>query len=184
MQKKFRYTDKEFALIKSTFADNEPLLKLLRKVFLQFKLTKEDINALGVISNSADLLMLLKKTYAPEIEEDAPLGQVMDLWLSVDQKQESPYDAVLALKVRKQLKELLAIGLARLEKPKEKPSASVVDFEPDFTKDEEELYIEFVARNALITHTEFQLTQLLILAGTKEDSVEETKKKLLQNSNK
>jgi len=30
----FRYTDAELDLLKSTFADNEPLLKLLRKVFL------------------------------------------------------------------------------------------------------------------------------------------------------
>ena len=30
----FRYSDAELELIKQTFADNEPLLKLLRKVFL------------------------------------------------------------------------------------------------------------------------------------------------------
>src|ERR1041385_3664175 len=30
----YRYTDQELELLKKTFADNEPLLKLLRKVFM------------------------------------------------------------------------------------------------------------------------------------------------------
>jgi hypothetical protein len=181
---KMRYDDRELFVIKNTFSENEPLLKLLRKVFLQAKLDKEDINKLGVIYNSADLLFLIKKTYAPEIELDAPLGQIIDLWLTVDSGERTVAQTVLALKVRRRLMDLINLGLARLEKPKEKPSASVVDYEPDFTKDDEALYVEFAARNALITHTEFQLNQLLILAGSKDETPEETKIRLMKNSAK
>lgn len=49
-----RFTDEELALIKSSFKGNEKLLKLLRKVFL------------------------------PEYDPQAPLGQVIDLWMTLD----------------------------------------------------------------------------------------------------
>jgi len=47
------YTEDELTLIKATFKNNEKLLKLMRKVFL------------------------------PEYDPNAPLGQVIDLWLSL-----------------------------------------------------------------------------------------------------
>lgn len=49
-----RYSDEELSLIKKTFAGNEVLLKLLRKVFL------------------------------PEYDPQAPIGQVIDLWMTLD----------------------------------------------------------------------------------------------------
>jgi len=52
--RQMRYTDEELSLIKSTFKDNERLLKLLRKCFL------------------------------PEYDVNAPIGQVVDLWMTLD----------------------------------------------------------------------------------------------------
>ncbi len=49
-----RYTKEELELLKATFKDNEPLLKLLRKVFL------------------------------PELDPSAPLGQMIDLWMTLN----------------------------------------------------------------------------------------------------
>lgn len=103
-----RISDKELELIKSTFAGNEELLMLLRKVFL------------------------------PEIQPNLPLGQNLDLWMT--------------LKVE------------------------------DMTA--EEALINIKARNTLISHIEFQLNSLKALAGQKNETVEETKNRLAQNSNK
>jgi hypothetical protein len=183
-QQKMRYTDRELSLIQSTFRNNEKLLQLLRKVFLQETLTKEDINGLDFISNSAELLFLMKKTYAPEIDIEAPLGQVMDLWNTVDTKEKGEDEVYTALKVRARLIDLIKMGLQRLEKPKAKGVVSITDYEPDFTEDPEQVYVGFSARNALITHTEFQLLQLQILAGKDEETVEQMKERLLANSSK
>jgi hypothetical protein len=49
-----RFSDEELSLIKTTFKGNEKLLKLLRKVFL------------------------------PEYDPQAPLGQTIDLWMTLD----------------------------------------------------------------------------------------------------
>lgn len=103
-----RISDKELELIKSTFAGNEELLMLMRKVFL------------------------------PEISPELPLGQNIDLWMTVKVEDMTPEEAIINLK----------------------------------------------ARNTVIQHVESQLMTLKMLAGTREESVEATKKRLAQDSAK
>lgn len=103
-----RITDDELALIKATFANNEPLLKLMRKMFL------------------------------PEIDPAAPIGQIIDLWMTLDTKEQSPEDVKISL----------------------------------------------LARNQLIQHVEGQLQQLKVLAGSPDETPEETKERLAKNSSK
>jgi hypothetical protein len=106
--KQMRITDAELATIKSLFAENEEGLKIMRKIFL------------------------------PEIDYDAPLGQVVDMWMPVEVDEVSPEQAIINIKARK----------------------------------------------TLIVHVESCLMQLRTLAGTKEETVESTKDKLMKNSNK
>ena len=68
-----RFSNEELDMIRGTFADNEPLLKLLRKVFL------------------------------PEIDPNAPIGQLIDLWMTVDIKDKSAEDAITNLRARNEL---------------------------------------------------------------------------------
>jgi hypothetical protein len=103
-----RISDSELQLIKNTFAGNDDLLKLLRKIFL------------------------------PEITAKAPLGQNIDLWMTVAIENLSPEQALINLK----------------------------------------------ARNSLIQHVEMQLQMLSILAGQKDESVEQTKARLKKDSSK
>lgn len=103
-----RISDAELDILKKAFAGNVELLKLLRKVFL------------------------------PEIDPTAPLGQQVDLWMTVD------------------LKDLTA----------------------------EQAMVRLWARNMLITHVEQQLMMLNILAGVPDESVEDTKKRLMSDSAK
>jgi len=71
--KQMRFTEDELRLIRDTFKDNDRLLKLMRKVFL------------------------------PELDPDAPLGQVIDLWLSLPLKEMDPRDAMVNMLARNQL---------------------------------------------------------------------------------
>jgi len=73
MNKEMRITDAELSLIKMTFADNEVLLKLLRKIFL------------------------------PEISPTAPLGQNIDLYMTVKIEDMTPEQALINLKARNTL---------------------------------------------------------------------------------
>ena len=181
---KMRYDDKELGLIKATFADNEELLLVLRKVFLQVELTEDDVKRLAPITKSEQALALLRKAYAPSLELDAPFSQMIDLWMTVDTKDLSPAQATLALHVRGDMHALLEEGLARLADPKMKVAGGIADYTPDFTVDDEERYITYVARNSIISHTEQRLQELSFLAGRKEESVEETIARLQQDSAK
>lgn len=68
-----RITLEEQQLIQSTFKNNERLLKLMRKMFL------------------------------PEIDPNAPIGQLVDLWLSLSIKDMSPEQAYQHIMARNQV---------------------------------------------------------------------------------
>lgn len=103
-----RITDGELTVIKNTFADNDALLKILRKVFL------------------------------PEIQGNTPIGQALDLWMTLKVEDLAPEQALVNIK----------------------------------------------ARNTVIQHIEMCLSQLKILAGQKEETVEQTKERLKKDSSK
>jgi hypothetical protein len=65
-----RFTDEELTLIRNTFKGNDTLLKLMRKVFL------------------------------PEIDPDAPIGQIIDLWMTVSITEKTPEEAYAHLIAR------------------------------------------------------------------------------------
>jgi len=181
---KMRYDDKELGLIKATFADNEELLLVLRKVFLQAELTEGDIKRLAPITKSKVAQALLRKAYAPGLEMEAPFGQVIDLWMSVDTKELDPVQSTLALMVRDEMKNLLEVGLERLAEPTMEVAGGIADYTPDFEGTDEERYVTFIARNSIITHTETRLQELSFLAGKKDESVEETMTRLRADSAK
>lgn len=68
-----RISDIELSLLKNTFSENDALLKVLRKIFF------------------------------PEITAEAPIGQNIDLWMSLDINGMSPEEAMINLKARNSL---------------------------------------------------------------------------------
>jgi len=75
-----RYTDKEYSLIKNTFAEQDELLIAIRKVLLQMELTeKQDVLIRGI--NKENILAVLRKTIFPEVDGDAPLFQIASMWM-------------------------------------------------------------------------------------------------------
>lgn len=183
-KQKMRYDDKELSLIKATFADNDDTLLAVRKAFLQVEFTDEDVKKLEHITKSKDALAVIRKAYAPSLELEAPFGQMIDLWMTIDTKEITPAQTTLALLVRESMHKLLEHGLKRLEDPKTEVIEGIADYTPDFEMSDEERYVTYVARNSLITHSEQRLQELSFLAGRKDETVEETLKRLQQNSAK
>jgi len=183
-QKQLRYSDKEMSVIKSSFSDGNSNLFLLRKIFLQNKLTDDEVETVKKLANQTHMRDIITKTFTPKLDIDAPINQVIDLWLTVDNSAKTPAETRLALKVRERLLEMLNAGVDRFVNPTPEGSIKIIDYAPDFNSDDEGLYVEFMARNALISHSEFHIGQLKILAGSSEETVEETKERLEKNSNK
>ena len=179
-----RFTDAELSLIKNTFAENEELLKAMRKVFLQMPLDVIDRDILGVFK-SKELLAVVSKTFLPELDANAPLHQLVDLMMTIDLKEKTPEDAYPHILARKEVIEYLRQQMGVLESLDvsgvEVAFASLADITE---KSVIGMYVDLTARNTIIAHTEQQLEQLRILAGVKEETVEETQKRLQRDSTK
>lgn len=180
--KDIRFTDLEFALAKSAFAENDDMLKLVRKVMLQSKLSSTDIIKVKNVF-SKDLIAFVSKFILPTVDVDAPLSLVIDLWMTFETQNKTPAEVSLAIKTRGRLISMLKKGLARLESPTVKGEFEVETFEPEFESEEED-YISLISRNSLITHIDQQLVQLKLLAGYKKETPEQTKERLFKNSSK
>lgn len=79
-----RLSDTDLSIIKNTFADNEELIKVLRKIFL------------------------------PELSADVPLGQNIDLWMTLKVDDLEPEQAIINLKARNTVIQHLEMCLMQL----------------------------------------------------------------------
>lgn len=178
-----RFSDEELSLIKNTFADNLDLLKAIRKVFLQITLSATESMLINGISKQKELCALIRKSFLPTIDGDAPLHQIIDLWLTVEIKGKNVEDVYNDAHAREKLIRYIDEQLGRIE-GKEAHGISFNSLVSLTEKSEMEVYIDLIVRNTVVSHVEMQLNQFLILAGSKAESVEKTKERLLRDSSK
>jgi hypothetical protein len=179
-----RYTDAELDIIKQTFAENDDLLIAIRKHFLQMPLELQEQHMLNKLRENEAAMAVLRKTYLPTLDGNAPISQLIDLWMTVDLKDKSPEQAYPHLEARELLVTYLNQQLTFLES-EEVLGEEEIQFEKlsgAVGKGAEQAYIDLVARNTLVSHNEQQLQMLSILAGRKEETVEETQKRLRRDS--
>ena len=99
-----RFSKEELALIKSAFKGNTDLLKLMRKVFL------------------------------PEIDPTAPLGQLIDLWMTVPVKEMTAEQAQVNILARNSLIMHLEQQLLQLQALAEMGEMTVGDITKNSSK--------------------------------------------------
>lgn len=188
-QQKMRFNDAELSLIKNTFAENEELMKVIRKVFLQMELSATDKKIIvGTFKGKTALFALMHKTFAPTLDGEAPLHQLIDLWMSLEIKDKSPESALPQFLARQKLIDVLLQQLEALKAHSEgkKPTEEieVAKLVGCKGKTDMEAYTDLTARNSLLAHVDMQLSQLTLLAGSKSETVEQTQERLKKNSNK
>lgn len=176
-----RFTDAELSIIKNTFAENEELLRAMRKIFLQMDLTDTDKALLNVF-HSPELMAVVRKAYMPTLDPEAPPHQVVDLFMTIDIKDKNFEDAYPFIVARENVVDYINQQLEVLKTLD--TGAQKVSFNSftDRTLSAEPKYVALVARNTIIAHSEMQLDQLRTLAGLKDETPEETVKRLQQNS--
>lgn len=183
MSQQLRYNDTELSIMKAVFLDNEPLLKALRKMMLQYSLSKEEDGLIKGLNE--DTLKIIRKTFLPEIDVDAPLHQVGDMWswLNVNVVEKTPEQMQYYFKSREILINYFNQQLEILEKKRKKENIMFEDFiNPN--DEMEQMYINIFTRNTIIGHIESMLQQLVTLSGLATETVEETKERLFKNSSK
>ena len=172
-----RYTDDELQLFKNTFSENLPLVKIVRKVMLQMDMAETEWKIWKSTFKLKPLNDLMRKLFLPTLDGDLPLNQQIDLWMTVDLNNKMPDEAQSLINSRKMVIDYLDNQLKILSGELKEPPLKLTDF--NFIKID-----DLKARNTIISHIEFQLTQIFGLAGYKQETPEETIKRLQQDSNK
>lgn len=180
-----RYSDDELRMIKLNFAENESLLLLMRKAMFQFPMTVEERELLANQFSSEEINKLMRKTFLPEIQENIPIGQSIDLWMTVEMRDKDPQRVMVDLLVRKRLIERLETGLECLKGVVPVDFDPIVKYSPNIVMSESfDEYVKVNSRNTYISHIEQQLIQLKLLAGLKDETIEESKERLKKDSAK
>ena len=184
---KMRYTIEELGLVKSLFADSEDLLFIIRKVMLQFPLNEQEKAALKAVMNE-QVSGLMRKTFLPTLDPDAPMFQLTDLRIALgtDIKDCSVDSAWPFIRAKDIEMDYLNHQLKVLDGNESSPPILMEDLAnlKLSRSKREDLYINVVARNFLLSFIDSNLAQLKALAGRKEESVEETLSRLAKDSSK
>lgn len=180
-----RISDLELELIKSLFADNEALLFIIRKVFIQADITEEESKLIEQSFKTDEVHKMMRKVFLPEIDTDVPLGQNIDLWMTIDLKDKNPDELFTHLIAREKVIAFIEEGLSRLKIPVKAGTDKLIKFSIAEEKAKaEETYINLLARNTVINHVDQQLIQIKLLAGQKTETIEQTKSRLQKDSTK
>ena len=172
MEKKqtMRFNDAELSLIQNTFKDDS-ILKELRKYSLQMESNVEVLKVKPVTD-------LLRKVFLPTLDGNAPMHQVIDLWLTVKIGDKSPVDALPIIRSREILINHFDAMLTQLEGGKAKGVS--LDKLTVMSKEDWDcnaIYSNLLARNEIVSHTEQQISQLSILANQTKEQLEAQMKK-------
>lgn len=154
-----RISEAEKSLIQNTFGDREELLMLVRDLFFGFELNEVEVKSLTDLFNIPGMKKLLRKIFLPQLEKGIPLGQSLDLWMTV--KLDQPDMAITNIGSRKLMMNKLENALSLMDEVRVAAIDLVVR---DFSVE------SLLARSSYIAHIELQLQVLKVLANTKNEN--------------
>lgn len=175
-KKRMRVSDEEITLLNAAFADNEELLIAIRNVFFGIATESEKMYVQSVFDGNESLKKLMHKMFFPTISGEIPIGQTIDLWLTLECKDKTDEEVESQLIARQKLIDHIKKSLALLDDV----SGETVNLGVTVKTKKETV----LARTHFVQHIEGVLMQIKLLAGQKNETPEEIKAKLAQNSSK
>lgn len=182
-----RFSDPELSVMKAVFAENDPLIFSIRKVFLQVELTKEEKETLKFLNK--DAVGVLRKYFLPEIDSSAPLFQLVDEYtiLGNEIKDKPLYDFNVYVKSKEIVIDYLKQQFTVFENDVPRTSIRLIDLVNTRgvpLAEMNEMYVKVAARNYILQYVDSQLNQIVFLSGLKNETVEQTISRLQKNSTK
>ena len=177
-----RINEKELKVIKDVFAENEPLLILVRNLFFGLNLTEEEKKNIKESFKNLEIRRIIRKFIIPEFDADIPIGFSTDVWMSSVDGIKSNSPETLQPIFDSQIKWIGMMETAL--KLLENPDGTKVSLAVMTGLDPTDMYIQILARNNFVKAIETALIQIKTWAGTRKESVEDTRKRLLADSSK
>lgn len=182
-EKQLMYTEKEIDLIKSVFCENEFLLKSIRKLFFGADMTQEEKDLIVNTFKGKEIKEVFrKKVYGLENME-TPIGQLSDFWIGVEQQIFGAGRDTIRQAVESKT---IVLGMFEtafdlLDNPD--GERVITKYDPK-TFISDELGIRLIARNLYMKAIETSLLTVKAIAGQKSETLDETVKRLKQDSTK
>ncbi len=182
MKQQMRFSEAELATIKGVFADNDLAITAIRKVFLEDELSDNEAKALKSAMKTDEVKNVLRRHFSPQLKVDAPIGQVQDRMMLVRPEEHDPLTTTLLAAAMEQT-------IACIDSHVEEifggtPAMSYKSLYTLDTDKPEETYVGLKARNEYIMQVERLTHHLQLLAGRKEETPEETVKRLQKDSSR
>jgi hypothetical protein len=182
----FIFSEAELSLIKNTFSDNDELLYAIRNVLLQFPLSDGQKATLSVGLNE-NVISVLRKRIIPELAPTYPLGQLPSILTTLTQELKAKDANEMAPQfIAKQLEiEYLEQQFQVLEgRASTEQVIKLADLGTILGKTPDEQYVEMTAYLFLLGYIDPMLGMIKNLAGSKDETAEEQKKRLTRDSSK
>lgn len=181
------FNDVELSLIKSVFSDNEELLYAIRKVLLQFEMTKEEKKMIKT-AMTPEVFAVLKKRILPTLDPDSPLSQLASLSTTLtDNLKVKDVEEMAPLFEAKQLEtEYLEQRFAVLKNidAKTGKELKLADFAVIKGKTPHRQFVDTTVYLFLLGYIDPMLAMIRNIAGQKEESIEAQKERMTRNSAK
>lgn len=175
--KKMRYDNSELSIIKGTFSENDELISEIRSHLLGDKIEGTYISKM-----SDESIEILIKTLYPEIGSNTGIHHNVDLYSGVAVR-ESGENAILEILSRDIMSDYIFERLSSIKSKKFKENNTLKNL-LDRKVEDSKRCVNLLARNTIVSHIDFQLQQLVFLAGTKDETPEQTIARLQKNSAK
>lgn len=183
----FMFSDAEFELAKGAFGDSDGLLYLIRKVLLQFPMSKAERDQLKS-GLTMPLYDLVRKRVFPELDPESPINQIGDIYqtLNGDLQTRSVDDMYPIFESRELVKEYLEQQFEVLKDVTAGTKETIIldDLKTLRGKTPHDMYVHTKARNFILSHVDPMLGHLKTMGGMKNETVEQTKERLKRDSSK
>lgn len=175
-------SDESVNLLQSIFANNEKLLKLIRKAMFGLDLSKDEKETLRGVFINKELVKVFNRRFCPSyLDEDTAIGQTLDLWAGVEVRGQTRDAIQQSVMARKLLIEMTKQGLSRLENP----DVEGVDLSYDpVVNSADALHVRLIVRNSYLNNVETQLSFIKVISEQNNLTTDELKKKILKDSAK
>lgn len=168
---------------KGTDNQDSPLLLSIRSLLLCFPITKGEADVIRITFQDVNVRDAFRRKFYNQLSVNCPIGKEADFWFGTDiEVRDKDVNTIRQVIESKQLcYEMLQMAMNLLVDP----SGIRPDISFDPKKVDDPLQIRFLARNKYIGTVVNCLVQIKVTVdNTKDETLEETKTRLLKNSSK
>jgi hypothetical protein len=178
------YTEAQLSLIKNTFAENEPLLFAIRNVFFQFPLTDGQKDLLKLVND--DVIEVLKIRMLPTLSPTLPIGQLQTVVASLQEQMKASDPEFMAPRFDAKMKQIayLEQQFDKLKNPNKEEMLKLSEMGHLMGKTPYQQFVDLDAYLFLIGYIDPMLAMIRSIAGAKNETPEQQKKRMTRDTNK